>query len=81
MSIQDVANQYYIEHSQETETIDCVMYRVGSTASLSDVLTLNPQLCTMPAVLPYNTPIKLPYNTTTPSQARTQVRETVQLWS
>lgn len=81
MSVAPAASQYYIEHSQETETIDCVMYRVGSTATLSEVLALNPNLCTLPAVLPYNTPIKLPYNQTTPNQTRTQVRATVQLWS
>lgn len=81
MSSTTAASQYYIEHSQETETIDCVMYRVGSTATLSEVLALNPNLCTLPAVLPYNTPIKLPYNQTTPNQTRTQVRATVQLWS
>ena len=72
--------QHYIEHSQETETIDCVMYRVGCTATHAEVLALNPNLLTLPAVLPYHTAIKLPYNQTTAAQTN-KVRETVQLWS
>ncbi len=69
----------YTVTSHEDETLDCVMYRNNCTFNQNEVMDMNPQLQTLPAVLPYNTHIHLPYNT----QAVKAVpkRETLNLWS
>ena len=55
-------------YSQAGETLDCVLYRLRRNASRDEIMTLNPALARLPAVLPEYTAIRIPETQATPVQ-------------
>ena len=48
--------------ARQGDTISSIAYRVGgnSRGMVEQILALNPGLCTLPAMLPMGTPVRLP---------------------
>ena len=74
--------QTYPVITHQGDTLDELMYRHGCTHSLETVTQINPHLIALPAVLPYNTTVHLPYNLTATRAGRVvKQRKTLNLWS
>ncbi|MCE1176491.1 MAG: tail protein X [Burkholderiales bacterium] len=64
-------------YSQAGETLDCVLYRLRRNDSRDEIMTLNPTLARLPAVLPEYTAIRIPETQPTTTQT---ILPSISLW-